>query len=192
MTLHFGHAGLAAAEWEETLAAARRAAELTSQLLAFARQQPVAPRVVDLNAIVGGVEGLLRRLIGEDVRLVVDLWDGMLPVNIDPGQFEQILMNLAVNARDAMPDGGTLTVETALHIVSPKEARLHAGLEAGPKITFSVSDTGVGIPEDIRGRIFEPFFTTKGPGLGTGLGLAMCYGIVKQAGGYIAVESTEG
>src|SRR5438477_12140726 len=102
MTLHFGHAGLAAAEWEETLAAARRAAELTSQLLAFARQQPVVPRVVDLNSIVGRVEGLLRRLIGEEVKLVVALSEHPLPVNVDPGQFEQILLNLAVNARDAM------------------------------------------------------------------------------------------
>ncbi|MBM3777409.1 MAG: PAS domain S-box protein [Acidimicrobiia bacterium] len=192
MTLQFDHAGPSKAEWEETLAAARRASQLTSQLLAFARQQPVVPRMVDFNLIVTRVEGLLRRVIGEDVRLEVRTHGEPLPVNIDPGQFEQILLNLAVNARDAMPGGGTLRVTTGIEQVTPAEAHRHPGLEPGEKVKLTVSDTGVGIPDDVRSRIFEPFFTTKGPGRGTGLGLAMCYGIVKQAGGYIGVHSDVG
>lgn len=113
-------------------------------------------------------------------------------MNIDPGQFEQILLNLSVNARDAMPRGGEEKIRTGLHTVTAEEARSYLGLEPGPRVKISVSDTGVGIPQALHGRIFEPFFTTKGLGRGTGLGLAMCYGIVKQAGGYIGVESAEG
>jgi len=192
IALQFGKSGDSTPEWEETLAAARRAAELTRQLLAFSRQQPVAPRIVDLSSVVRRVEALLRRVIGEDARLMVDCSPEVLSVNIDPGQFEQILINLAANARDAMPGGGIVSVRTALHVVTQAEARRHPGLTPGAKVRLSVSDTGVGIPEDIRNRIFEPFFTTKGPGKGTGLGLAMCYGTVKQAGGYIGVESAEG
>ncbi len=192
IALQFGKGGDSTPEWEETLAAARRAAELTRQLLAFSRQQPVAPRIVDLSRVVRRVEALLRRVIGEDVRLMVDCSPETLPVNIDPGQFEQILINLAANARDAMPGGGTVSVRTTLHVVTQAEARRHPGLTPGAKVRLSVSDTGVGIPADIRNRIFEPFFTTKGPGKGTGLGLAMCYGTVKQAAGYIGVESAEG
>ncbi|MGE0394414.1 MAG: ATP-binding protein [Vicinamibacterales bacterium] len=192
IALQFGKGGDSTPEWEETLAAARRAAELTRQLLAFSRQQPVAPRIVDLSSVVRRVEALLRRVLGEDVRLMVDCSPETLPVNIDPGQFEQILINLAANARDAMPGGGTVSVRTTLHVVTQAEARRHPGLTPGAKVRLSVSDTGVGIPEDIRNRIFEPFFTTKGPGKGTGLGLSMCYGTVKQASGYIGVESAEG
>ena len=192
IALQFGKAGDSTPEWEETLAAARRAAKLTRQLLAFSRQQPVAPRIVDLSAVVRRVEGLVRRVIGEDVRLMVDIAQAILPVNIDPSQFEQVLINLAANARDAMPDGGTLSVRMGLHVVTAAEAHKHPGLTAGTKVRLTVSDTGVGIPEAIRNRIFEPFFTTKRPGKGTGLGLAMCYGTVKQASGYIGVESTEG
>ncbi len=192
LALQFGKGGASTPEWEETLAAARRAAELTRQLLAFSRQQPVVPRIVDLNTVVQRVETLLRRVMGEDVQLRVEAAPSTLPVNVDPGQFEQILINLAANARDAMPDGGTVTVATALHVVTPAEARRHPGLTPGPKVRLEVSDTGVGIPEEIRSRIFEPFFTTKSPGKGTGLGLAMCYGTVKQAGGYIGVRSVPG
>ena len=192
LALQFGKGGDSTPEWEETLAAARRAAELTRQLLAFSRQQPVAPRIVDLSTVVRRVEGLVRRVAGEDVRLMVDTAKAILPVNIDPSQFEQVLINLAANARDAMPEGGTLLVRTGLHEVKVAEARKHPGLTAGNKVRLTVSDTGVGIPEAIRSRIFEPFFTTKGPGKGTGLGLAMCYGTVKQANGYIGVESAEG
>ena len=192
IALQFDKGGDSTPEWEETLAAARRAAELTRQLLAFSRQQPVTPRIVDLSTVVRRVEGLLRRVIGEDVRLMVDVSAATLPVNVDPAQFEQILINLAANARDAMPDGGTVSVRTGLHVVTPAEARRHPGLTPGRKVRLTVSDTGFGIPEDIRNRIFEPFFTTKAPGKGTGLGLAMCYGTVKQAGGYIGVESVEG
>ena len=192
IALQFGKGGDSTPEWEETLAAGRRAAELTRQLLAFSRQQPVAPRIVDLSAVVRRVEGLVRRVIGEDVRLMVDTAQAILPVNIDPSQFEQVLINLAANARDAMPEGGTLSIRTGLHVVTATETHTHPGLTAGTKVRLTVSDTGVGIPEAIRNRIFEPFFTTKRPGKGTGLGLAMCYGTVKQASGYIGVESTEG
>ena len=192
IALQFGKGGDSTAEWEETLAAARRAAELTGQLLVFSRQQPVSPRIVDLSAVVRRVEGLVRRVIGERVHLRVDTAQMILPVNVDPSQFEQVLLNLAANARDAMPGGGTLVVRTDLHVVTVAEARRHPGLTAGTKMRLTVSDTGGGIPEAIRNRIFEPFFTTKSAGKGTGLGLAMCYGTVKQASGYIGVESTEG
>lgn len=192
LVLGVNKGGDATEEWEETLAAARRAAELTSQLLAFARQQPILPRIVDLNAIVRGVDALLRRVIGEHVKLQLETHLTPLPVNIDPGQFEQILVNLAVNARDAMPQGGTVRVTTNRRSVSESEARAHLGLQAGDVAELSISDTGVGIPAGLREQIFEPFFTTKGPGRGTGLGLSMCYGIVRQAGGTIDVESTVG
>ena len=192
LALQFGKGGDSTSEWEETLGAARRAAELTRQLLAFARQQPVAPRVVDLSAVVRRVESLVRRVVAGDVRLTVDTAQAVLPVNLDPSQFEQVLINLAANARDAMPRGGTLSIRSGLHVVTEAEARRHPGLAAGKKARLTVSDTGVGIPEAVRNRIFEPFFTPKEPGKGTGLGLAMCYGTVKQAGGYIGVESAEG
>jgi len=192
MALKFDAAGASVTEWEETLTAARRAAELTSQLLAFARQQPVAPRIVDLGVVVGRMQGLLRRVMGPDIELAVRALDGPLTVSIDPGQFEQIVLNLAANARDAMEQGGSLRVETRAHVVTDREALHHPGLTPGAKVRFSVSDTGVGVPDSIKARIFEPFFTTKAPGAGTGLGLAMCYGIVKQAGGYIGVNSEPG
>ena len=192
MALKFDAHGASVTEWEETLAAARRAAELTSQLLAFARQQPVTPRIVNLGVVVGKMQGLLRRVIGADIALSVEAVDGPLTVSIDSGQFEQIVLNLAANARDAMPQGGALRVETRPHVVSEREARRHPGLTPGPKVRLSVADTGVGVPDTIKARIFEPFFTTKAPGAGTGLGLAMCYGIVKQAGGYIGVDSAPG
>lgn len=162
--------------------AGERAAALTSQLLAFSRKAIVAPKVLDLNDAVGSITKMLRRLIGEDIALKVVLFPGACRVRIDPGQLEQVIMNLAVNARDALPRGGDLTVETAL---VP---------DTGPATAarLVVSDTGCGMCDDVKARIFEPFFTTKAVGKGTGLGLAMVYGIVQQAGGTIRVESAVG
>jgi two-component system cell cycle sensor histidine kinase/response regulator CckA len=176
----------------EILAAARRAAELTGRMLAFARKQRVQPRAVNVNDVVRNVDGLLRRIIGEDVRLDLRLSSELGPVLIDPAQLEQVLMNLAVNARDAMPAGGTLTITTGLVDVSEDEARRRPGLRAGHHVRVAVTDTGIGMDSETLARIFEPFFTTKDPGKGTGLGLAMCYGIVKQANGFIGCESRKG
>jgi two-component system cell cycle sensor histidine kinase/response regulator CckA len=193
IALRFDDGVSSASEWRETLTAAQRAAELASHLLAFARQQPVAPRLVNLETVVVGMRGLLGRVLGSDVSLEVESTDDRMTVNIDPGQFEQVLLNLAMNARDAMADAvGTFHVEIRLCQVSADEVARHPGLTPGTKVRLSVTDSGVGIPEAIKARIFEPFFTTKGQGGGTGLGLAMCYGIVKQAGGFIGVESREG
>jgi two-component system cell cycle sensor histidine kinase/response regulator CckA len=176
----------------EILAAARRAAELTGRMLAFARKQRVQPRAVNVNEVVRGIEGLLRRIIGEDVRLEVRLAPDVAPVIIDPAQLEQVLMNLAVNARDAMPQGGTMTIATDRVDIREDDARRHPGLKPGPQTKITVADTGIGMDEETLARVFEPFFTTKPPGKGTGLGLAMCYGIVKQAGGFIGCESAKG
>jgi two-component system, cell cycle sensor histidine kinase and response regulator CckA len=176
----------------EILAAARRAAELTGRMLAFARKQRVQPRAVNVNDVVRGVEGLLRRIIGEDVRLEVRLVPDLPPVLIDPAQLEQVMMNLAVNARDAMPDGGTLTIATDVVEIAEEAARRRPGLRPGRKVQVSVADTGIGMDPETLARVFEPFFTTKEPGKGTGLGLAMCYGIVKQANGFIGCDSTKG
>ncbi|MEZ4457060.1 MAG: ATP-binding protein [Gemmatimonadales bacterium] len=164
-------------EVAEILNAARRGAALTRQLLGFARQQAAAPRVVDVNAVVRGIEGLLRPLIGEDVTMTTELDPAIGTVMIDPGQLEQVVTNLAVNARDAMPDGGALAIRTR---------------DDGDCIVLEVADTGAGMPEEVKAHIFDPFFTTKEPGKGTGLGLATCYGIVRQAGGTIRCDSTVG
>jgi signal transduction histidine kinase len=164
-------------EIEAIRRAGERAGALTRQLLAFSRQQILAPRVVDLADVVAGVEPLLRRLLGEDIALTVERAEGPAPVLADQGQLEQVLVNLVVNARDAMPAGGTLTVETD---VAP-----------GRYVVLSVRDSGHGMDEATRARIFEPFFTTR-EGKGTGLGLATVYGIVTQSGGHVAVESAPG
>jgi two-component system, cell cycle sensor histidine kinase and response regulator CckA len=170
-----------------------RAAALTRQLLAFSRKQILQPRVISLNDLVAGTERMLRRLIGEDVELISHLDPALGPVLADPGQLEQVLMNLAVNARDAMPQGGKLIVETHNAVMGQSGAHLHPYLhEDTPAILLTVSDTGVGMPREVQAHIFEPFFTTKGQGKGTGLGLATVYGIVKQSGGYIWVYSEEG
>jgi two-component system cell cycle sensor histidine kinase/response regulator CckA len=173
----------------EITRAAQRAADLTRQLLAFARRQIIEPRIVDLNCLVVNVDRMLRRLLGEDVELVTVQDPELWRVRIDPGQFEQVLVNLAVNARDAMPDGGTLVIETRNVHLDEDFARTHATVQAGPHVLLAVSDTGSGMDEDVLAHIFEPFFTTKEVGKGTGLGLATCYGIVKQNRGSIWVDS---
>jgi PAS domain S-box-containing protein len=179
-------------EINEILEAANRASQLTRQLLAFSRRQGLQPKIVNLNTIVSNVESLLRRLIGEDIELRTILGPGMGAVKVDPGQMEQVLMNLAVNARDAMPDGGQLTIETAQVDLDASYSFVQASLPPGMYAMLSVSDTGVGMDKATVGRIFEPFFTTKEAGKGTGLGLSMVYGITRQSGGNIWVDSEPG
>jgi signal transduction histidine kinase/CheY-like chemotaxis protein len=172
--------------------AADRASALTRQLLAFSRKQLLSPRIVDLNAVVKQMESLLNRVIGEDIRLVSHLAPRLHPVRVDPGQFEQVLLNLAVNARDAMPRGGMLTIETGNVDLHEQLGFDHDALAPGRYVTLAVSDTGVGMDLQTRQRVFEPFFTTKEQGKGTGLGLSTVYGIVRQSGGHVWVYSEPG
>ena len=169
-----------------------RAATLTSQLLSYARRQMVAPKVVRLSGLVDGLAHLLGRLLGEDISFETKSADGLWLTRIDPGQLEQVVINLAVNGRDAMPHGGRLTIETRNWTLGESYAARHPEVAPGDYVMLGVTDTGEGMDEATQARIFEPFFTTKGQGKGTGLGLAVCYGIVKQAGGHLWVYSEPG
>jgi CheY-like chemotaxis protein len=177
---------------EQIQHAADRAASLTRQLLAFARRTVLQPEVVDLGARVRGLEPMLRRLLGEDVSLLTVTPSGHGAVLADPGQMEQVIVNLAVNARDAMPGGGVLTIETGEMDLDAEHVQGHALAAPGHYATLTVSDTGIGMTDETLSHVFEPFFTTKGPGKGTGLGLATVYGIVRQSGGSVAAASELG
>ncbi len=202
LTIILGYAGLVAAQLgdrpelrrqvEEVARAGERGASLTRQLLAFSRQLPLQPRIVDLNAVVAGVETMLRRLIGEHVELAIRLQAVAGRVLVDPGLIEQVIVNLAVNARDAMPGGGGVMIETADVERDAPCVEEPAGCLPGPYVLLTVSDSGTGMDAATRARIFEPFFTTKEPGKGTGLGLATVFGIVQQSGGCIEVNSEPG
>jgi CheY-like chemotaxis protein len=172
--------------------AADRAASLTHQLLAFGRKQTLQPRVLDLNAIVRGLEKMLRRVLSENVDVTIRTAPGLGFVKADPVQMEQVLLNLVVNARDAMPKGGRLTISTVARHVDFDSGENETFIRAGDYVTLSVADTGIGMDAATRQRIFEPFFTTKEVGKGTGLGLATVYGIVKQSNGHIGVDSEPG
>lgn len=172
--------------------AGESASSLTRQLLAFSRKQVLQPKVIDLNSVVTDMARMLLRLIGEDLELVTDLKPSLARVRADPGQIEQVLINLVVNARDAMPRGGTLTIKTDNVVVDDELARKYVSIKSGPHVMLTVSDTGHGMDADTQARVFEPFFTTKGSGKGTGLGLATVYGIVKQSGGNIWLDSEPG
>lgn len=174
------------------LKASERAANLTQQLLAFARKQVGAPKFINLNEVIFETDQLLRRLIGEDIELVTIMSEGVWTIKADPGQIVQVLINLAINARDAMPQGGKITIETENKVLDEEYARLHLEVIPGEYVMMAVSDTGVGMPDEIKAHIFEPFFTTKPEGRGTGLGLATSYGIIRQMGGFIWVYSEVG
>ncbi|GIW20421.1 MAG: hypothetical protein KatS3mg065_0717 [Chloroflexota bacterium] len=177
---------------EQIVAAADRATELIRQLLAFSRRQLLRPAVVNPAELVEGIAPLLRRLLGEHIELVTVVAPGVGRIRVDPSQFEQVIVNLAVNARDAMPEGGRLLIEVANADLDAAYVANHVDATVGPHVVLTVSDTGTGMDEATKGRIFEPFFTTKPPGRGTGMGLATVYGIVKQSGGSIYVSSEPG
>jgi len=177
---------------EQIEKAAYRAAALTRQLLTFSRKQVIEPRVLKLNAIILNIEKMLRRLIGEDIEFCTVLDSAAGHIKADPGQIEQVIMNLAVNARDAMPNGGKLTVTTANTTLDKNQLKHFPDLCAGDYVMLTIADTGTGMSEEVKAHLFEPFFTTKPPGKGTGLGLATCFGIVKQSTGHINVHSELG
>jgi CheY-like chemotaxis protein len=177
---------------QEIQSAGERAAALTRQLLAFSRRQMLQPRIVHINTLVTQLEKLIHRLISEDVELVTVLAPDVSPIRVDPALIEQILVNLAVNARDAMPAGGRLTIETANVELDDTHVETHGSMKPGRYVMLTVSDTGEGMDSATRARVFEPFFTTKEHGRGSGLGLATVYGMVKQSGGFIRVDSEPG
>ena len=177
---------------EDIVTSAQRGAALTRQLLAFIRREPQQPRVVDLNAVVTNIERLLRRLIGEDVQLLTVRSSEESLVRADPGQLEQVIANLAINARDAMPGGGALTLSTENVVLDERFVQAHPGARIGPHVKLSVSDTGTGMSPTVKARLFEPYFSTKGPGRGTGLGLSTVLGIVQQNDGCVSVDSELG
>jgi two-component system, cell cycle sensor histidine kinase and response regulator CckA len=172
--------------------AAEQAAALTRQLLAFSRRQVMRPQVVDVNEIVGGMGAMLERIIGDDVQVAIQLAEGVSAVEADRAQIERVVLNLAANARDAMPRGGRLTIETADVVLEDSYVATHGDVTPGPHVLLAISDTGIGMSDEVRRRLFEPFFTTKSSGGGTGLGLATVFGVVKQSGGSIFVYSEEG
>ena len=177
---------------EQIHRAADRARSLTTRLLAFSRKQIIEPRVLDVNKVVADVSRMLARLVGENIETLLHLQPDAFHVRADPSEIEQILTNLVVNARDAMPKGGTLTIETANVELDATYAKTHVGVVPGPYLMLAVSDSGVGMPPDVQERLFEPFFTTKAIGEGTGLGLATVYGIVRQREGHVWVYSEVG
>jgi signal transduction histidine kinase len=172
--------------------AAANAADLTKQLLAFSRKQIIEQKVIDLSVLIKDMENMLGRLIGEDITLQTFIRPGMHPVKVDPGQMHQIVMNLAVNARDAMPDGGAFTIEISPVVFDEAYCRRHSHAMPGEYIMLAASDTGSGMTEEVKKHLFEPFFTTKSVGKGTGLGLATVYGAVQQNNGIIEVYSERG
>jgi signal transduction histidine kinase/ActR/RegA family two-component response regulator len=188
----FAEGDVRRADVAEIRKAGLRAADLIGQLLAFARKSDSTPQVIDLSPLVAGLDRILPRVLRENITLRIELEPKLPPVKVDPSQFEQVMLNLAINARDAMPDGGILSVETDVVWLDQDHVRRHPDARVGRHVMIAVSDTGTGISRDILDRIFEPFFTTKGAGRGTGLGLAMCYGIIKQAGGNIWAYSEPG
>jgi PAS domain S-box-containing protein len=177
---------------QEVAAAGERAASLTRQLLTFASRQIVAPVRLDISSLVTDSLKMLQRLLGDDIEIEASLASDLRTVVADPGQIEQLLVNLTVNARDAMPRGGRLMIEVANELIDPETAKARPGAVPGPHVLLAVTDTGEGMTEEVRSRLFEPFFTTKGPGKGTGLGLATCHGIVKQLSGHMEVDSEPG
>jgi len=177
---------------DEIKKAAERATGLTRRLLAFSRQRVLLPRVLDLNAVVGNLGKMLLRMIGEDIELAIVPGSSMGSIRAHPSQVEQIIMNLAANARDAMPQGGRLIITTSNAELDEAYASHHPSVRPGPYVLLTVSDTGCGMNTEILPHIFEPFFTTKQPGQETGLGLSVVYGIVNQSGGYISVDSELG
>lgn len=177
---------------KEIIKAAKRATDLTRQLLAFSRKQVMQPRLLNLNGIISDMKKMLNRLIGEDITLETLLSPDLGQVLVDPGQIDQVIMNLVVNARDAMPKGGTLTIETGNALLDEVQVRSYMGAKPGAYVLLSVKDSGSGMSEELQSHIFEPFFTTKELGKGTGLGLSTVYGIVKQSNGYIRVDSLPG
>ncbi len=179
-------------EIDEIREAAKRGGDMVRQLLTFARQQPATPRVVSLRELISGMRAVIEPLIGEDIELATHFAADTDCIRADPSQVQQVILNLVVNARDAMPEGGRIRLESSACAVTSRTAARHHGVPLGRYVSFSIADTGCGMDEQIRERVFEPFFTTKDPGQGTGLGMAMVYGIVTQAGGTISIQSKPG